>query len=93
MCVVDDTVVQLSTVLERFGVDPRELSPQELNKFVLLLQLLQAEETENTGTNKAERTHIPTQKRCILLSNMSNIKNIHHLFKSFDVYFVIKHCR
>ncbi|XP_026876893.2 protein tyrosine phosphatase receptor type Na [Electrophorus electricus] len=44
----DDTVVQLATLLERFGADPQDLSPQQFNRFAILLQLLQAEDTERT---------------------------------------------
>lgn len=43
----DDTMVQLATVLERLGMEPQDLSPQQLKRFALLLQLLQADETEN----------------------------------------------
>ncbi|TSK92890.1 Receptor-type tyrosine-protein phosphatase-like N [Bagarius yarrelli] len=43
----EETVRQLSTALERFGVDPRELSLQQLKKFALLLQLLQSQNPEN----------------------------------------------
>ncbi|XP_072541748.1 protein tyrosine phosphatase receptor type Na [Salminus brasiliensis] len=44
----DATTVQLATVLERLGIEPEELSPQQLNRFAVLLQLLQTEETGNT---------------------------------------------
>ncbi|XP_076858762.1 protein tyrosine phosphatase receptor type Na [Brachyhypopomus gauderio] len=47
----DHTVVQLATVLERFGADPQDLNPQQLNKFALLLQLLQAQGIESADSH------------------------------------------
>ncbi|KAG9271580.1 receptor-type tyrosine-protein phosphatase-like N isoform X1 [Astyanax mexicanus] len=44
----DDTMVRLAAVLERMGMDPQALSPQQLNRFALLLQFLQSDVTENT---------------------------------------------
>lgn len=38
----------MSGVLQRYGVDPRELSQDQLYKLALILQLLQAQ--EKTGT-------------------------------------------
>lgn len=38
----------MSGVLQRYGVDPRELSLDQLYKLALILQLLQAQ--EKTGT-------------------------------------------
>ncbi|XP_062861430.1 protein tyrosine phosphatase receptor type Na isoform X2 [Trichomycterus rosablanca] len=52
----DDSVVQLAGVLKRLGVDPQELSPQQLSKFALLLHLLQS--SENTNTDQQPGTVI-----------------------------------
>ncbi|XP_056145401.1 protein tyrosine phosphatase receptor type Na [Lampris incognitus] len=43
----DGLLQRMSGVLERYGVDPRELSPPELYKLALILQMTQTE--ENTG--------------------------------------------
>ncbi|KAK3568997.1 hypothetical protein QTP86_021601 [Hemibagrus guttatus] len=63
----DDTVVWLSTALDR--VDPRELSPQQLKKIELLLQLLQAEDPENTdkhpGTVTVKETIVEGSDRVL----------------------------
>ncbi|KAG7330993.1 hypothetical protein KOW79_004962 [Hemibagrus wyckioides] len=65
----DDTVVQLSTALERLGVDPRELSPQQLNTFAILLQRLQAEDPEKTdkhpGTVTVKETIVEGSDRVL----------------------------
>lgn len=47
MCVIDDTLAQLATLLKSFGVDPRDLSPQQIKRLTLVLQLLK--NTENAG--------------------------------------------
>ncbi|KAI4873063.1 hypothetical protein NFI96_025489 [Prochilodus magdalenae] len=44
----DEAMMQLTTVLERLGMEPQDLSPQQLKKFALLLQLLQTDESDNT---------------------------------------------
>ena len=50
VCVCADGLLQrIWVVLERYGVDPRDLSPQQLYKLALVLQLLQAEELDKTG--------------------------------------------
>lgn len=41
----------MSGVLQRYGVDPRELSQDQLYKLALILQLLQAQ--EKTGTTSS----------------------------------------
>lgn len=41
----------MSGVLQRYGVDPRELSQDQLYKLALILQLLQAK--EKTGTTSS----------------------------------------
>ncbi|XP_030642523.1 protein tyrosine phosphatase receptor type Na [Chanos chanos] len=40
------TLARLVALLDGFGVDPRDLSPQQLQKLSLLLQLLQAEQEQ-----------------------------------------------
>ncbi len=47
ICVIDDTLAQLATLLKSFGVDPRDLSPQQIKRLTLVLQLLQ--NTEKAG--------------------------------------------
>lgn len=41
----------MSGVLQRYGVDPRELSQEQLYKLALILQLLQAQEKTGTTFN------------------------------------------
>uniref|UniRef100_A0A672KJS6 Receptor-type tyrosine-protein phosphatase-like N n=1 Tax=Sinocyclocheilus grahami TaxID=75366 RepID=A0A672KJS6_SINGR len=45
--ILDDTLAQLATLLKSFGVDPRDLSPQQIKRLTLVLQLLQ--NMENAG--------------------------------------------
>ena len=45
--VSDDLQQRMYKVLERYGVKPRELSPQQLNRLALILQLTQV---DNAGT-------------------------------------------
>lgn len=47
ICVIDDTLAQLANLLNSFGVDPRDLSPQQIKRLTLVLQLLQ--NMENAG--------------------------------------------
>lgn len=42
--VTDDLLQRMSGVLQGYGVDPRELSQEQLYKLALILQLLQAQE-------------------------------------------------
>uniref|UniRef100_A0A668ADX3 Protein tyrosine phosphatase receptor type Na n=1 Tax=Myripristis murdjan TaxID=586833 RepID=A0A668ADX3_9TELE len=46
----DGLLQRMSGVLQRYGVDPRELSPQQLYRLALILQLMQTE--DNTGTRR-----------------------------------------
>lgn len=41
---LDGLLQRMSGVLQRYGVDPRELSQEQLYKLALILQLLQAQE-------------------------------------------------
>lgn len=41
----DGLLQRMSGVLQRYGVDPRQLSQEQLYKLALILQLLQAEKT------------------------------------------------
>uniref|UniRef100_A0A671KDP0 Receptor-type tyrosine-protein phosphatase-like N n=1 Tax=Sinocyclocheilus anshuiensis TaxID=1608454 RepID=A0A671KDP0_9TELE len=67
----NDTLAQLATLLKSFGVDPRDLSPQQIKRLTLVLQLLQ--NMENAGIDPlglydgvkllemlAERIHLST---------------------------------
>lgn len=45
---LDGLLQRMSGVLKRYGVDPRELSQEQLYKLALILQLLQAQ--DKTGT-------------------------------------------
>lgn len=40
----DDLLQRVSGVLQRYGVDPRELNQEQLYKLALILQLLQAQD-------------------------------------------------
>lgn len=44
----DGVLQRMSGVLQKYGVDPRELSQEQLYKLALILKLLQAQ--EKTGT-------------------------------------------
>lgn len=45
---LDGLLQRMSGILQRYGVDPRELSQEQLYKLALILQLLQAQ--DKTGT-------------------------------------------
>lgn len=45
---LDGLLQKMSAVLQRYGVDPRELSQEQLYKLALILQLLQSK--DKTGT-------------------------------------------
>lgn len=45
---LDGLLQRMSGVLKRYGVDPRELSQEQLYKLALILQLMQAQ--EKTGS-------------------------------------------
>jgi hypothetical protein len=36
--------------LDRYGIDPRKLTPQQLYRLAVVLQLMQAEDKDNIGT-------------------------------------------
>ncbi|XP_056903123.1 protein tyrosine phosphatase receptor type Na isoform X1 [Takifugu flavidus] len=59
----DGLLQRMSGVLQRYGVDPRELSQDQLYKLALILQLLQAQ--EKTGS---------TEKDLIALKEMQLVK-------------------
>ncbi|XP_066497117.1 protein tyrosine phosphatase receptor type Na isoform X2 [Hoplias malabaricus] len=58
----ENTMVQLATELERLGMDPQDLSPQQLSRFALLLQLLLTDKTEN----RENRPGVVTVKEAIV---------------------------
>ncbi|KAK6315480.1 hypothetical protein J4Q44_G00150090 [Coregonus suidteri] len=46
---LDESVLQrMVETLERYGVDPRDLTPQQLYRLAVVLQLMKAEDQENT---------------------------------------------
>ncbi|XP_054471100.1 protein tyrosine phosphatase receptor type Na [Anoplopoma fimbria] len=59
----DDLLQRMSGVLKRYGVDPRELSQQQLYKLALILQLIQAQEKTD-----------PIEKDLITLKEMQLLK-------------------
>ncbi|KAL7865486.1 hypothetical protein SRHO_G00107330 [Serrasalmus rhombeus] len=52
----DEAMVQLSTVLERLGMTPQDLSPQQLNKLALLLQFMKTDEITNSDNHRGTVT-------------------------------------
>uniref|UniRef100_A0A4W5KX84 Uncharacterized protein n=1 Tax=Hucho hucho TaxID=62062 RepID=A0A4W5KX84_9TELE len=48
---LDESLLQrMVETLERYGIDPRELTPQQLYRLAVVLQLMQAEDQDNIGT-------------------------------------------
>lgn len=66
----------MSGVLQRYGVDPRELSQDQLYKLALILQLLQAQ--EKTGTTSSFNL-------VFLGRNLQSAIKSEHLFASTQV--------
>uniref|UniRef100_A0A8C2IBK4 Protein tyrosine phosphatase receptor type Na n=1 Tax=Cyprinus carpio TaxID=7962 RepID=A0A8C2IBK4_CYPCA len=54
----DETLAQLATLLKSFGVDPRDLSPQQIKRLTLVLQLLHKMENadQSPGTVTVKET-------------------------------------
>lgn len=46
---LDDLLQRMSGVLQRYGVDPKDLSQQQLYRLALVLQLMQAEDKAGTA--------------------------------------------
>lgn len=44
LSVLDDLLQRMSSVLQRYNIDPRELSQEQLYKLALILQLVQGQE-------------------------------------------------
>ncbi|XP_068428424.1 protein tyrosine phosphatase receptor type Na isoform X2 [Clinocottus analis] len=60
----DDLLQRMSGVLKRYGVDPRELSQEQLYKLALILQLMQAQDKTD-----------PIEKDLITLKQMQLLKS------------------
>ncbi|XP_051938053.1 protein tyrosine phosphatase receptor type Na isoform X2 [Hippocampus zosterae] len=60
----DGLLQKMSGVLQRYGVDPKELSQEQLYKLALILQLLQAQ----------DKTHDPNEKDLVTLKEIELLK-------------------
>lgn len=57
----------MSGVLQRYGVDPRELSQEQLYKLALILQLLQAQEKPGPPFDFSLAVQVRKQKKLNIL--------------------------
>ncbi|CAB1329170.1 unnamed protein product [Coregonus sp. 'balchen'] len=56
---LDELILQRMTeILERYGVDPRDLTPQQLYRLAVALQLMQAEDQDIIVSNKADKAPV-----------------------------------
>ncbi|XP_052005066.1 receptor-type tyrosine-protein phosphatase-like N [Xyrauchen texanus] len=76
----EDTLAQLATLLEGFGINPQDLNPQQIKRLTLLLQLLQNMENtdQSPGTVTVKETMVEgsdkvTQKGAKPLSPVADL--------------------